>query len=79
MDLAMANAYKNLAVNVIAMAIEDFAWGVDSLEEFEEFCRTNRLIDYLGFDRKWVYEQGLSKKRLAYGKKRKKKGIVWEE
>ena len=56
MDLAMANAYKNLAVNVIAMAIEDFAWGVDSLEEFEEFCRTNRLIDYLGFDRKWVYE-----------------------
>ena len=79
MDLATANAYKNLAVNVIAMAIDDFAWGVDSLEEFEEFCKTNRLIDYLGFDRNWVYEQGLKKKRLTYGKKRKRKGIVWEE
>ena len=55
-DRIIHEAYRNLATESVILAVRDFLNGVDSIEQFERYCKTNIILKLLGINGEWLFE-----------------------
>ena len=72
-DRIIHEAYRNLAIESVILAVRDFLYGNDSIEQFEKYCRTNKILELLGINGEWLFEYFVQKKMEHIGRYKKKK------
>ena len=63
-DKCILEAYRNMAVQSVIVAVRDFVYDIDDIDKFRKYCKTNPILDLLGLNREWVWELGLKKKKM---------------
>ena len=72
-DRIILDAYRELATQSVILAVRDFLYGNDSIEQFESYCRTNEILQLLGINGEWLFEIVTDKKMEEFRRYNKKK------
>ena len=72
-DRIILDAYRELATQSVILAVRDFLNGNDSIEQFERYCRTNKILQLLGINGEWLFEIVTDKKMEEFRRYKKKK------
>lgn len=67
-DKCILEAYKNMAIRSVILAVEDFLKGEMDVGEFRHYCLNSSIIDLLGLNGEWVFEIAMKKKREEFEK-----------
>ena len=72
-DRIILEAYRDLAIQSVILAVRDFLNGDDSIEQFERYCKTNIILKLLDINGEWLFEYIVKKKQENTRRYKKKK------
>ena len=72
-DRIILDAYRDLAIQSVILAVRDFLNGDDSIEQFERYCKTNIILKLLDINGEWLFEYIVKKKQENKRRYKRKK------